>query len=72
MRNEHSILRELYPANGYKGFNDSRVHVGLGKVSKLSYVDVFWPVSKKTKRYRKIELNQYNEISENDSDEVLP
>ena len=36
-------MRELYPANGFRGQNDPRVHFGLGAVEHVPDVEVRWP-----------------------------
>lgn len=64
MKNKTKVLREFYPANGYKGFTDSRLHFGLGKSADISHVEVRWPLSGTTKRYTQLKLDQYNTINE--------
>ena len=68
---DKKIIRQEFPANGYKGFNDPRIHLGLGETNKIEYVDVFWPLSKVKKRYRKFKLDQYNDLEESASNEVV-
>ncbi|HEY2517377.1 MAG TPA: CRTAC1 family protein, partial [Polyangiaceae bacterium] len=36
-------MRELYPANGYRGQSDPRVHYGLGELTTVPDVEVRWP-----------------------------
>jgi hypothetical protein len=36
-------MRELYPANGFRGQNDPRVHFGLGSIERVPDVEVRWP-----------------------------
>lgn len=67
----HQYVRELFPANGYKGFNDPRIHFGIGESKNVEYVDIFWPLSKITKRYRNLTINSYNKISEKASNEII-
>lgn len=64
--NGKKIIRELYPANGYHGFNDPRVHVGLGGAKIKSEIEVFWPLTKKIKKYNNVNYNQYNLLKENE------
>jgi hypothetical protein len=39
-------MRELYPANGFRGQSDPRVHFGLGNASSVPDVEVRWPDGK--------------------------
>ena len=64
LRNGKKIVRELYPANGYKGFSEPRIHVGLGELSELESIDVFWPLSQSHKRYSGFKVDGYNLIKE--------
>ncbi len=64
LSNGKIILRELYPANGYKGFSEPRFHVGLGQAKIAGNIEVFWPMSKKTQTVTEYKINQYNLISE--------
>lgn len=36
-------MRELYPANGFRGQSDPRVHFGLGQATRVPDVEVRWP-----------------------------
>lgn len=65
LSNGKIIVRELYPANGYRGFNDPRIHIGLGNAVISGDVEIFWPLSKKNQKIKTVKLNQYNLISEN-------
>lgn len=62
--NGKKIVRELYPANGYKGFNDPRIHVGLGQAHIVGDIEVFWPLSKRTQKISSVKIDQYNVITE--------
>jgi hypothetical protein len=39
-------MREYYPANGYRGQNDPRLHFGLGAATKAPDLEVRWPDGK--------------------------
>jgi hypothetical protein len=55
------LVREYYPANGYRAQSDPRVHFGLGDQNKLKYLEVRWPDGKVV-RYDRLELNKYQTI----------
>jgi hypothetical protein len=66
--NKKKIVRELYPANGYKGFNEPRIHVGLGSAKISGDIKITWPLSKKIQTVKKIKIDSYNSINEKDSE----
>ena len=68
LSNGKIILRELYPANGYKSFSEPRFHIGLGKAKIIDIPQVFWPMSRKTQSVRNFKTDQYNLIIENIND----
>lgn len=56
-------MRELYPANGFKGQSDSRLMFGLGSDPQIRSIRVDWPsgVSQQIKNWK---LNAYQKIVE--------
>lgn len=62
--NGKKIVRELYPANGYKGFNDPRIHVGLGRSHIKGDIEVYWPLSKRIQKVSSVKIDEYNIITE--------
>lgn len=64
LSNGKKIVRELYPANGYRGFNDPRMHIGLGNGQISGPLEVFWPLSRVTQVIKNFKLDQYNLITE--------
>ncbi|MFA6237844.1 MAG: CRTAC1 family protein [Bacteriovorax sp.] len=64
LSNGKKIVRELYPANGYKGFNDPRLHIGLGKAQISGPIEVFWPFSRVTQIIKNVQPDQYNLVTE--------
>ncbi|MBC7715167.1 MAG: CRTAC1 family protein [Rhizobacter sp.] len=64
LSNGETVLREIYPANGYRGFSDARVNVGLGKSTIVGDVEVYWPISRSIKKIRNFKIDQYNSIRE--------
>jgi hypothetical protein len=54
-------MRELFPANGYRGQNDPRVHFGLGEATSVPEVEVRWPDGR-AERFRDLRLDAYQEI----------
>jgi hypothetical protein len=53
--------RELYPANGFRGQSDPRIHFGLGSLSEVPPVEVKWPDGR-AERFRHLQLNAYQEV----------
>jgi enediyne biosynthesis protein E4 len=51
-------MRELYPANGFRGQNDPRVHFGLGKATRVPDVEVRWPDGR-VELFRDLPLDAY-------------
>jgi len=47
--------------NGFSAQDDSRIHVGLGKKSKLETISVNW-CGKHLKEYTKLKVNSYNKV----------
>ncbi|MDD4974875.1 MAG: CRTAC1 family protein [Bacteriovorax sp.] len=64
LSNGKKISRELYPANGYRGFNDPRIHVGLGNAQIVGDIEIFWPLNRVTTKINKVKLDQYNKLLE--------
>lgn len=58
------LVREYYPANGYRSQSDNRLHFGLKKGSKPLELHVTWPYSEKTVIYKNFEPEKYNTIYE--------
>jgi enediyne biosynthesis protein E4 len=59
----HDMVIEHYPANGYKGQSDPRLHFGLGRNNKLKYLEVKWPSGQVT-RHSRLQINKYQTISQ--------
>jgi hypothetical protein len=53
--------RELYPANGYRGQNDPRIHFGLGALAAVPEVEVRWPDGK-IEFFRSLRINAYQNV----------
>jgi hypothetical protein len=54
-------MRELYPANGFRGQNDPRIHFGLGSATRVPEVLVRWPDGK-AERFDGLALDHYGEV----------
>ena len=52
-------VREYYPANGYRGQSDPRLHFGLGKELKVKSLEVVWP-DQEVEVFENIDINKYN------------
>jgi hypothetical protein len=64
MKSGKKIMREFYPANGYRGFSDPRLHFGLGGDTAVSHLEVHWPLSNTSRIYRQFEIDRYNLVQE--------
>lgn len=64
LANGKKIIRELYPANGYKTFNDPRMHIGLGSTLISGSLEIYWPLTKRTQVVKDFKYNRYNKIIE--------
>jgi hypothetical protein len=54
-------MRELYPANGYRGQSDPRIHYGLGDLTRVPDVLVQWPDNRR-ETFRGLKVNAYQEV----------
>jgi hypothetical protein len=54
-------MRELYPANGFRGQSDPRIHFGLGTATRVPDVEVRWPDGKK-ERFSGLALDAYQDV----------
>jgi hypothetical protein len=54
-------MRELYPANGFRGQNDRRVHFGLGAATRVPDVEITWPDGK-VEVFRDLTLDAYQDV----------
>lgn len=64
LNNGKKIIRTIYPANGYRGFSDARVHVGLGSAKINGNISVYWPLSRQEQQIKKYTIDQYNIVHE--------
>ena len=55
-------MREYYPANGFRGQSDPRIHYGLGALSAVPDVEVKWPDGK-VEFFRGLKLNAYQDLA---------
>jgi len=55
-------LRELYPANGFRGQSDPRIVFGLGPLGQVPPVEVKWPDGR-TEVFRTLTLNTYQRLT---------
>lgn len=60
-----SSIREFYPANGYRGQSDHRLHFGVGKEVPVE-LEIRWP-NGQVKSYRDLKINQYQSIFQSQS-----
>ena len=54
-------LREYYPANGFRGQSDPRIHYGLGALTAVPPVEVRWPDGR-VEWFRTLRLNAYQDL----------
>jgi hypothetical protein len=54
-------MRELYPANGFRGQNDPRLHFGLGPVSHVPDIEVRWP-NGRVEFFRGLAIDAYSVV----------
>ena len=54
-------MRELYPANGYRGQSDPRIHFGLGSATGGQTIDVRWPDGK-AETFADLPIDRYDAI----------
>ncbi len=58
---DKKTLVELYPANGYRGQSDPRIHFGLGDAATVPPVKVEWPDGR-VEWFDGLALNRYQTI----------
>ena len=64
---EDGVRRSVYKwvnSGGSFGANPLRQQIGLGKASKIEVLEIFWPTSNQTQRFRDVPANQFLEITE--------
>jgi hypothetical protein len=54
-------LRELYPANGFRGQSDPRIHFGLGAAKSVPDVEIVWPDGKR-ETFRGLAIDGYRDV----------
>jgi enediyne biosynthesis protein E4 len=54
-------MRELYPANGFRGQSDPRVHFGLGQATAVPEVEVRWSDGK-VERFKGLRIDAYQPV----------
>jgi hypothetical protein len=57
-------LREVYSGGSYISQNDTRLHFGLGKKSRIDSIEIRWPSGGKTEVFRDVAVNQFLVIEE--------
>lgn len=67
-RSGRRIVREFFPANGYKAFSDPRLHFGLGANTDVLRVEVAWPGQPGVQIYSDFSLDKYNLLTERADD----
>jgi len=60
---ERALLRELRGGDSHGSQNCSLIHFGLGNVSKVDSIQIFWP-SGLIETHKEIEINMYHMITE--------
>lgn len=56
-----SMIREVSPANGFRGQSDPRIHFGLGPRTEPADIEVRWP-NQRVERFYNLALNRYHDI----------
>ncbi|HKA18957.1 MAG TPA: CRTAC1 family protein [Blastocatellia bacterium] len=56
-------VKEVYSGGSYISQNDTRLHFGLGKKTKIDLIEVRWPAGK-TEAFRDVPVNQFVVIQE--------
>jgi hypothetical protein len=67
---ENGIRRSVYKwvnSGGSFGANPLRQQIGLGKASTIDLLEIFWPASGQTQRFRDVAAGQFLEITEGQS-----
>lgn len=64
-----ALVREYYPANGFRAQSDSRLHFGLGK-SKIAFLEVQWPRQQGAERFYELKANSYNMVRQGFGKEI--
>ncbi len=54
---------ETYPANGYAGQSDPRIHMGLGSEQAIKEIKIAWP-NGKNEVFKKLPINRYSVLKE--------
>jgi hypothetical protein len=54
-------MRELYPANGFRGQNDPRLHFGLGAATRAGDLEVRWPDGK-VEHFADLPIDRYVDV----------
>ncbi len=63
LNNGKRLMREFYPANGYRGTSDPRLHFGLGSQTPKE-IEILWPGQFKFQKYTDFKIDTYNLIIE--------
>ncbi len=64
------IVRELYPANGFKAEGPAHVHFGLGKAAKLDRLTITWP-SGLVQELTNLDIDRHIRVTEGDAQPTL-
>ena len=62
-KNQWAIHRQVNSGGSF-GASPLRQEIGLGKADRIIELKVYWPVTKKLQRYKKLQKNQYYLVSE--------
>lgn len=68
--NDRLFVRENLPVRGFQSSVDHSMHIGLGNLSAVDSVQIYWPDGSVEKRGR-VEINQKLVIRQSDADKVL-
>jgi len=68
---ENGVRRSVYKwvnSGGSFGANPLRQQIGLGKAAKIDVLEIFWPTSNQTQRFRDVAVDQFLQITEGQSE----
>lgn len=64
---ERSVFRWVNSGGSF-GANPLRQHIGLGKAESIDRVEVYWPTTDQTQVFESVDVNQFIEITEGESE----
>ncbi len=65
--NGQTIVRELFPNNGFMGQNAAHVHFGLGQATRLDKLSIRWP-NGATQEFKNLAINRHIRFTEESQD----